>query len=57
MAEQRPRISAELLEEEKRIVGPLWYATEYLCEFAEGAVFSADLIPSALDHGITPLFG
>ena len=34
-AEECPRISAEFLEEEKKAMGPRWYAQEYLCSFEE----------------------
>jgi hypothetical protein len=50
-AEQCPRISAEFLEEERRVLGSRWYAQEYECVFGElkGAVFSHDTIQHMFD--------
>ena len=54
-----PRISAEFLEEERRTLGPLWFASEYLCEFTdtEDSVFRAEDIDRMFTSEITPLFG
>jgi hypothetical protein len=44
-----PRISPEFLEEERRNLPHLWFASEYLCQFVEldDAVFSYDLVMGA----------
>jgi phage FluMu gp28-like protein len=57
-ADECPRITADFLEEERRALGPHWFAQEYMCEFLESShqVFSHDLIASALDEDISPLF-
>ena len=36
-ADQCPRIPKEFLEEEKRTLGPEWYAQEYECSFTSGS--------------------
>jgi len=53
-----PRISREFLEEEQLSLGPLVYASEYLCEFTETeqSVFSYDEVQSALSDDVAPLF-
>ncbi len=35
-ADQCPRISRQFLDEERRQLGPQWYAQEYLCQFTDG---------------------
>jgi hypothetical protein len=57
-AEQCSRISPVFLEEERKSLGPHVFAQEYLCEFLETThqVFSRDLIMSALNKSISPLF-
>jgi hypothetical protein len=54
-----PRISAEFLEEEKRSLGPLFFASEYECRFVDvdDQVFSSEHVRAALDDSLTPLFG
>jgi Terminase large subunit, T4likevirus-type, N-terminal len=56
-ADQCPRISPEFLEEERRALGPHWFAQEYMCEFVDTThrVFPDDLIMSAVDDRIAPL--
>lgn len=59
-ARQCPRIPAEFLEEERRKLGPRWYAMEYDNEFGDdiAAVFSTEDIRAALgDFTVKPLFG
>lgn len=53
-----PRISPAFLEEERRSMGPLWFASEYLCEFVDtdDQVFSSDDIAAALTADVRPLF-
>lgn len=53
-----PRISPAFLEEEKRTLGPLWFRSEYLCEFTEtvDSVFKHDDILAAMSENIVPLF-
>ena len=54
-----PRIDPAFLEEERRALGPLFFASEYECRFVEtvDAVFRYDDIAAALDEGVAPLFG
>jgi hypothetical protein len=57
-ADQCPRISPDFLEEERRALGPRWFAMEYLCEFGDAidAVFRGEDIDAALsDQGVRPL--
>ncbi len=58
-ARQCPRIPREFLEQEKRTMPPLFYRSEYDCEFVETVdqVFSYDDIQRALDDNVQPLFG
>jgi hypothetical protein len=57
-ADQCSRISPLFLEEEKKSLGPHVFAQEYFCGFLETThqVFSRDLIMSALNRSISPLF-
>lgn len=54
-----PRITDEFLAEERKTMGPMWFASEYLCEFTEtvDAVFRHDDVMGALTPSVTPLFG
>ena len=56
-ADECPRISPEFLEEERRALGPHWFAQEYMCEFADTShqLFGHDLLMAALDDTIQPL--
>jgi hypothetical protein len=58
-AEQCPRINAEWLERERKMIGDWWFLQEYFCEFVEtdDQVFSYEDIQAALDSSIKPLFG
>lgn len=53
-----PRITAEFLAEEKKSMGDWFYNQEYLCSFmeAEDNVFGYDLVMSAIDSDVKPLF-
>lgn len=53
-----PRISAEFLAAERRALPPLWFASEYECEFVEpdDAFFRYETIGRAFDDGLAPLF-
>jgi hypothetical protein len=53
-----PRISPTFLEEERRSLGALWFASEYECRFTEtvDSVFTHDDIQAAVSNRITPLF-
>jgi hypothetical protein len=57
-ADQCPRISQEFLTEERKALGPHRYAQEYFCEFLETSyqIFGRDLVMSAFDQSVTPLF-
>lgn len=54
-----PRISPSFLADERAALGDWWYRQEYECEFTETVdqLFSYDLVMSAFDEKITPLFG
>lgn len=59
-ARQCPRISAAFLEEERRALTPLEFASEYECSFVEpeGSLFAGeDIRAMADDATICPLFG
>jgi hypothetical protein len=47
------RIAKEFLEEERRAIGPQWFAQEYMAEFVDNgaAVFGRDLVEAAVDDG------
>ena len=53
-----PRISNEVLEEERASLGEWWFRQEYLCEFVQTLdnVFSHDLIMNAISADVKPLF-
>jgi len=53
------RISPEFLEEERRSLGPLFFASEYECKFVdtEDMAFRTADIEAALDHTLAPLWG
>jgi hypothetical protein len=57
-ASECPRIAPEFLAEQKRLLGPRWYAQEFECAFIEasGQVFPSDLIMAAFDSDEPPLF-
>lgn len=57
-ADQCSRISSKFLDEERRALGPRWFAQEYMCEFVETSqqLFADDLIAAALDASVEPLF-
>jgi hypothetical protein len=58
-ADMNPRVSPAFLAEERRALGPRWYAMEYECEFGDdvAAVFWTEDIAEALsDPAVTPLF-
>lgn len=53
-----PRISPAFLAEEERAMGPLWFRSEYGCEFVDTVdqFFSSDDIQAALSEEVQPLF-
>ena len=53
-----PRITPEQLEEQKRSMGEMFFAQEYLCQFVEteDTSFKYDLIQRAFDEAVEPLF-
>src|SRR5207249_1350084 len=58
-ASENPRIDREWLAEERHILGPMWYAQEYECEFLanEFQTFSTEAIEAAFDdESVVPLF-
>jgi hypothetical protein len=54
-----PRISPTFLEEERRSLPPLWFQSEYLCEFVDTVeqVFRYDDVMGAVSSAVQPLFG
>jgi hypothetical protein len=57
-ASECPRISAKFLAAERASLGDLWFRQEYCCEFieAQDQLFSHDLIESAMDFDLEPIF-
>jgi hypothetical protein len=57
-ASECPRISPAFLEEQRRLLGPRWYAQEFECAFveADGQVFASEMILAAFDSDEEPLF-
>jgi len=58
-ADAVPRISADFLDEERRTLPALVFASEYGCEFVDplASVFASEDILAALDDEIVPMFG
>ena len=58
-AEECPRIPSEFLEEERRTLGPWWFAQEYECRFMDTVdqVFATEIIHKAITDEVAPLFG
>jgi hypothetical protein len=56
-AEDCLRISPEFRAEERRVLGPRWYAMEYECEFGDAihSVFREEDIRAAMDYSLPPL--
>jgi hypothetical protein len=55
-----PRIDPAFLEEQRRVLGPRWFAQEFMCEFveAEGQCFSSEMIEACFVSGEdVPLIG
>jgi hypothetical protein len=54
-----PRITAEFLAEERRTLPPMWFASEYACQFVDpvDSFFRSADIEAAIDPNVTPLFG
>lgn len=57
-AEDCPRISAEFLEDERRMLGEHSYAQEYECRFLDSdtSVFSSEMIDAAFSDDLSPLW-
>jgi hypothetical protein len=53
------RISAEFLDEERAVLGALWFRQEFQCEFVDGGagVFDRDLVEGAIDDSFSPVEG
>ena len=53
-----PRISPAFLEEERRSLPAMWFASEYLCAFTdtEDSVFAYEHVMGAVTPEVTPLF-
>src|SRR5829696_869173 len=58
-AEECPRIPSKFLEEERRTLGPWWFAQEYECRFMDtlDQVFATEVIHRAITDEVAPLFG
>jgi hypothetical protein len=58
-ASECPRIPPEFLEEERKTLGPWWFAQEYECRFMDTVdqVFQTDVIDGAITEEVAPLFG
>ena len=57
-ATECPRISADFLEEQRRILGPTVFEQEYCCAFHDdnSSAFSSALIKQALVNSFPPFF-
>jgi hypothetical protein len=57
-AAECPRIPPAFLEEERRSLGRLWFASEYECQFVEtdDQVFAYDDVAALLSDAVAPLF-
>jgi hypothetical protein len=58
VAAECPRIGRDFLDEERRALGPRWFAQEYLCSFEDtvDSVFASQDILAALSEDVAPLF-
>jgi hypothetical protein len=58
-ANEVPRISEEFLDEERRTLPSVVFASEYECEFVDplASVFASEDVLAALDDDLVPLFG
>jgi hypothetical protein len=58
-AEECPRIPLRFLEEERKTLGPWWFAQEYECRFMDTVdqVFQTEVIDKAITDEVAPLFG
>jgi hypothetical protein len=58
-ASECPRIPPAFLEEERKTLGPWWFAQEYECRFMDTVdqVFATEVIDKAITEEVAPLFG
>ena len=58
-AAECPRISPGFLAEERKTLGPWWFAQEYECRFMDTVdqVFATEVIHKAITDEVAPLFG
>ena len=58
IAEQCPCISESFLAEERRTLPPLWFQSEYMCEFVDtiDQVFGSAFVYGAISPEVQPLF-
>lgn len=56
-ASECPRISPAFLAEERRALGPLWFASEFECQFVDTVdqLYATDLVQAALSRDVAPL--
>ena len=54
-----PRISPAFLAEERRALPPMWFQSEYMCQFTDTIdnVFRSEDVESAFSDGVAPLWG
>ncbi len=57
-AEEVPRISPEILEEERMSLGEWWFLQEYMCRFMDTVdqVFASEVVERAVTDEVKPLF-
>jgi Terminase large subunit, T4likevirus-type, N-terminal len=58
-AEECPRIPPAFLEEERKTLGPWWFAQEFECKVMDrlDQVFATEVIDKAITDEVAPLFG
>ena len=58
-ASECPRIPPAFIEEERKTLGPWWFAQEYECRFMDTVdqVFQTEVIDKAITDEVAPLFG
>jgi hypothetical protein len=56
-ATECPRIKKSFLEEQRRLMGDMWFRQEYMGEFVDNGagIFGRDLVEAALDRSLAPL--
>lgn len=54
---ENPHVDPAWIEEERRLLGPRWFAQEYMCSFEDtiSQVFSSETIEAAFDNDLVPM--